>query len=148
MFGFLKRQHHDDHAEIRAEYERIIENARHEKLYTQYGVPDTPAARFQMIILHAVPTFRAYAATHRHKDTQTLFDMIFKDVELSFREIGVGDLSIPKKMRAYMKDFNGAIQAYMNDDQDPVQVADRNIFGGEGLVSEDFAAYIRALCKG
>ena len=91
---------------------QVIDAARAPVLYTDYEVPDTPAGRFQMITLHAVPYMLAYGRANDGRATQALFDMIFRDIELSFREIGVGDLAVPKKMKAFMKDFNGILQAH------------------------------------
>jgi|GEM_PF-1918671 len=147
MFGFLKRCEQTGYKKIQDNYISIIEKSRNKQLYTEFGVPDTPAARFQMILLHAVPIFRDYVKLKRNKDTQILFDMIFKDIELSFREIGVGDLGIPKKMQAYMKDFNGVMQAYLEGQEDPVQIVYRNVFGTKGNIGGNFSDYIRNLCK-
>lgn len=145
MFPFLKRKAAHNRDDVYTQYTEIIDLARNERLYTEYGVPDTPAGRFQMITLHAAPVLRNYAKDQRNKDSQLLFDMIFKDIELSFREIGVGDLSVPKKMRAYMKDFNGAVQAYNERGNDVVAVVERNVFNNEKKAGKAFRSYIEAL---
>lgn len=147
MFRFLKRNS-ENSGETREVYRDILEAARHETLYRECGVPDTPAGRFQMIVLHAAPVFIRYARQGRAEEAQLLFDLIFRDIELSFREIGVGDLSVPKKMKAYMKDFNGLIQAYADEKADPVQIAGRNVFGEDQKVPDDFSRYIKKLFEG
>ena len=132
--------------EIEQQYERIIHAARTPVLYTDYGVPDTPAGRFQMITLHAVPWLLAYKDKNDGHSSQILFDMIFADIELSFREIGVGDLSVPKKMKAFMKDFNGVLQAHAAPNADHVAITYKNVFGDDvGQVNVEFEQYIRGL---
>jgi cytochrome b pre-mRNA-processing protein 3 len=123
-------------------YKVIIRNARDEQLYNDFNVPDTPAGRFQMIALHAIPVMIGFADQQDHEKTQILFDMIFKDIELSFREIGVGDLGVPKKMKAYMNDFNGLFQAHIQKDADHVKITAANVFDDENQMNEQFAAYI------
>ena len=43
---------------------------------------------------------------------QALFDQMFIDMDRSIRELGVGDLSVPKHIKRMMKGFNGRCQAY------------------------------------
>ena len=141
----LKRKKND---EQRAVYESIITNARNPILYTEYTVPDNPAGRFQMIVLHAMPVMLGYMKTNNSTAVQNLFDMIFADIELSFREIGVGDLSVPKKMKAYMKDFNGVLHAHAAAGADHVAITQKNVFGDDAQMNEQFADYIRLLFQG
>ena len=131
--------------QIERQYTDIVAAARNPVLYTDYNVPDTPAGRFQMITLHAVPYMLAYGDVNDGKSSQKLFNMIFADIELSFREIGVGDLSVPKKMKAFMKDFNGVLQAHAAENSDHVMVTQKNVFGDEGHIEKPFAKYIQGL---
>jgi len=141
MFSLFKRKN----TEVEAVYEAIITDARQPKLYTEYNVPDTPIGRFEMVALHAMPYFVTYAKANEGGKTQALFDMIFADIEQSFREIGVGDLAVPKKMKRYMKDMNGMIQGHMAANADHVDIVRRNVFGDEGTMNTKFKAYIKGL---
>ena len=129
------------------DYETIVAQARNPALYTDYNVPDNPHGRFQMIALHASPYFIGYAQGGETGQSQTLFDIIFKDIELSFREIGVGDLGVPKKMKRYMQDFNGIIQGHAAANADHVDITRRNVFGEGGEVTPPFKNYIEGLFK-
>lgn len=68
---------------------------------------------------------------------QDVFDEMFVDIERSIREMGVGDLSVPHKMRAMMRGFNGRAQSYVaafaaaraGDDAPLREALRRNIFG-------------------
>ena len=141
MFSIFKAKNN----EVVRDYETILSASRNETLYTKYNVPDTPQGRFQMIALHAAPYFGVYADRKQGPRAQKLFDMIFRDIELSFREIGVGDLAVPKKMKRYMQDFNGLMQLHAAADADHVDITRRNVFGEEGELPSDFEIYIKGI---
>lgn len=143
MFSLFKQK--DD--TLNEVYDAIIDESRNPQLYCEYGVPDKPIGRFQMIALHSAPVIINFTRQGNTTKAQILFDKIFADIELSFREIGVGDLGVPKKMQRYMKDFNGIIQAHSADDADHVDITRRNVFGDDGEISQDFANYIKRLFK-
>ncbi len=74
-------------------------------------MPDTVDGRFDMIILHA------FAVLDRLKGEepefrQALVDELFRDMDRSLREMGVGDLSVGKKVRKMAEVFYGRIAAY------------------------------------
>jgi len=143
MFSLFKRKSD----EVNDIYINIIEQSRNPILYTDYNVPDKPIGRFQMLTLHAAPFFIDLINKGYSKTSQTLFDKIFSDIELSFREIGVGDLGVPKKMKRYMKDFNGIIHAHAAANADHAEITRRNVFGDEGVMDGNFKLYIEGLFK-
>jgi cytochrome b pre-mRNA-processing protein 3 len=144
MFSLLKRKNTD----IDDLYATIMDDARSPRLYTEFDVPDKPIGRFQMVALHAIPSFLVFARAEEPQKSQILFDRIFQDIEYSFREIGVGDLAVPKKMKRYMKDMNGMIQAHMADDANHVDIVRRNVFGDDGNMNGSFKKYIEELFDG
>jgi len=94
-----------------------------------------------MIALHAIP----HILSLDPKQSQALFDTIFQDIEYSFREIGVGDLAVPKKMKRYMKDFNGMVQAHAASKADHADITRRNVFGDDAKINAKFKTYIKGL---
>ena len=138
MFSLFKR----DDDDIKEIYDEILNISREPKLYTDYGVPDTPQGRFQMIALHCAPYMIMWTKNHEAQKTQRLFDMIFQDIEYSFREIGVGDLAVPKKMKSYMKNFNGIIQSHSVANADHADITRRNLFDTDVKIKPLFKAYI------
>jgi cytochrome b pre-mRNA-processing protein 3 len=81
---------------------------------------------------------------------QQLFDRFCRDIDDNFREMGVGDLAVPKKMRRVAEDFYGRAQAYesalgSNDAAALEAAVARNIFDvPEPLPgARRLAAYIR-----
>lgn len=130
MFSrFLGRAKGKDQA-TEALYRRLVSQARQPVFYRTFAVPDTVEGRLEMIFLHLVLLF------HRlHRDgeagqevTQAVFDQFTADMDRSLREMGVGDLSVPKRMKAIGQSFYGRLEVY-----------------GRALAEEDRAALSRAL---
>lgn len=83
--------------------------ARAPELYTDGGVPDTLDGRFQLLGLFTALTLREI---EDKKLRQALFDVLFQFCETGLRELGVGDIGIPYKLKAMMKAFHGHALQY------------------------------------
>ncbi|WP_119391586.1 ubiquinol-cytochrome C chaperone family protein [Taklimakanibacter lacteus] len=124
---------------LRAVYGAIVAAARHPRFYAEWGVPDTVDGRYDMIILHAVLVLDRLASDGEagRSFSQGLTDEVFADMDRSLREMGVGDLSVGKKVRRMAEVFYGRAQAYtplLRADDTPTlaQAIYRNIYAGEG----------------
>ena len=88
---------------IDALYGMIVAQARSPAFYVGYGVPDTVAGRLDMIVLHLVLVLRRLTRRARLPARppvgQQLFDRFCRDIDDNFREMGVGDLAVPKEMQ-------------------------------------------------
>ena len=122
--------------EARALYRQIAERARRPILFTLYGVPDTIDGRFEMIAMHAFLVMHRLKTrgTEAEAVSQQLFDTLIADMDRSLREIGIGDLSVPKHIKKMAKGLYGRIVSYekgLNDPNDAVMHAalDRNLYG-------------------
>lgn len=142
-------------ATIERLYGAIVAQSRRPEFYSDFGVPDTMEGRFEMVVLHTV------LACHRLKDgdevaralAQDVFDAFAADMDRTLRELGVGDLTVPKKMKKIGEAFYGRAAAYdaalsaPGDEALAVAVA-RNILDlGEGVpppAARALAAYVRA----
>ena len=118
-------------------YGAVVAQARQSAFYTDFAVPDTLDGRFDMIVLHSFMVLRRLEENGQegHDLAQRTFDVMFKDMDQSLREMGVGDLSVPKKIKAMAEVFYGQVDAYTKalvQDEDGVleQVLARNIFVG------------------
>src|SRR5687768_6344310 len=83
-------------------YGAIVAQARAPGFYRFYGVPDTVNGRFEMIVLHAVLVLSrldAGSGTARSLG-QAVFDHFCSDMDANLREMGVGDLGVPRQMKA------------------------------------------------
>jgi cytochrome b pre-mRNA-processing protein 3 len=145
-----------DRARVRAIYAAIVAQARQPVFYAELGVPDTLEGRYDMLMLHA------FLYMHRMKDeaeeakdvAQEVFDFMFSDMDRSLREMGVGDLSVPKKIKKMAQAFYGRATAYdaaiAKPGPDLVAAVGRNLFAGEASAASDAAIvadYMRDAAK-
>src|ERR1700681_4325946 len=134
-------------------YGTIVAQARAAPFYRIYGVPDTVNGRFEMVVLHTVLVLRRLESepVPVRRLGQVLFDLFCRDMDGSLREMGVGDLAVPDKMRKIGEAFYGRQAVYVAalaaPDPEPLIAAlARNVFGaqtGSGLGAIRLAAYVR-----
>ena len=88
--------------------------ARGPALYTRFGVPDTVEGRFELLLIHVVLLLhRLRGQGPQAKETgQALFDDFLQNLDDGLREMGVGDLSVGKKMRKLAEAIYGRGKAY------------------------------------
>src|SRR5215208_2599562 len=100
---------------IAALYGIIVAQARAPAFYQDYGVPDTIDGRFEMVVLHTVLVLRRLDAESGpiRGMGQGLFDLFCGDMDGSLREMGVGDLGVPREMRRIGEAFYGRQAAYV-----------------------------------
>ena len=131
-------------------YGAIVAQARAPSFYVDYGVPDSLEGRFDLIVLHLVLLIERLGGA---SDTigQGLFDVFCRDLDGNLREMGVGDLAVPKRMRAFGEAFYGRQAAYLaafaaSSGQELEKALARNIFAGvdPGRHAGRLAAYVRA----
>jgi cytochrome b pre-mRNA-processing protein 3 len=125
---------------IRALYGVIVAQARSAAFYTRYGVADTVQGRFELIVLHLVLVISRFG---REGDLgrqfgQRLFDQFCRDLDDNLREMGVGDLAVPKEMRRFAEAFYGRQAVYLaalstTDERELEKPLARNIFQAEGV---------------
>ena len=97
----------------RALFSAAVAQARTPALYTEMRVPDTHEGRFEIYSLHV------YLVLARLKDqgeqasetAQACFDAYIQSLDDALRDIGVGDLSVGKKMRKLGEAFYGRIRS-------------------------------------
>lgn len=130
-------------------YTAIVKQARQPSLYRDHGVPDSVDGRFEMIVLHQVLLYHRVGPmdTEARKVVQEVFDTFLADMDRSLREMGVGDLGVPKRMKAMGKSFYGRLHAYgkalaENDRTALAEALSRNLFPEGGARSlESLVAY-------
>ena len=98
----------------RALYAACVDQARSTSLYADLGVPDTVEGRFELYTLHlSLLLDRMKGQGPAAADTsQALFDAYVQALDDSLREMGVGDLSVGKKMRKLAEAFYGRVKNY------------------------------------
>src|SRR4051812_12978876 len=116
-------------------YGTIVAQARLPVFYTAFEVTDTVEGRFEMIVLHLALVARRLA---RDPATQPLASPLFarfcRDLDHNLREMGVGDLIVPKKMQGFAAAYFGRARAYdqalaAGDRESTAAAVARNVLG-------------------
>jgi len=147
MFNWNKNKRADKQIAEKL-YFQAVEQARQPEFYEEMNVPDSFDGRFEMISLHVFLVMNTLKDRNKRR-AQALFDAMFRNVDLTLREMGIGDLSVPKHMRKMMKAYNGRAHSYqkaLNEEEDLKEVLKRNVYGtAEEAREEDLdrlAAYV------
>lgn len=101
-------------APVNALLERIVGASREPALYLQGGVPDNFEGRFEALTLHLFLVLR------RLRDlpvpaadvAQDLIDASFAYLELGFRQGGISDVAVPKRIKKIGRSFYGRLGGY------------------------------------
>ena len=86
-------------------YNNLVNLTRNKELYKEYKNQDTFSDRLIFFLLHFAFFLKAYKNNENKEILQEIYDYIFRQLELSIREIGYGDQSINKKMKEYINLF-------------------------------------------
>ena len=90
-------------------YNNLVKLTRNKDLYKGFKNQDTFSDRIIFFLLHFAFFLKIYKENNNKELLQEIYDYIFRQVELSIREIGYGDQSINKKMKDYLNLFYGMI---------------------------------------
>jgi cytochrome b pre-mRNA-processing protein 3 len=153
ILSAFRRHRHDRNMQIL--YGAIVAQARSPVFYARYGVSDSVDGRFELIVLHLVLVLRRLGGeqesmpgqgplhTFGHGIAQQLFDVFCRDLDDNLREMGVGDMAVPRRMRKFGEAFYGRQAAYAAalaaaDVRELEKALARNIF--DGMDANDNAA--------
>jgi cytochrome b pre-mRNA-processing protein 3 len=132
-------------------YASIIAAAREPVFYRDWGTPDTPLGRYEMLGLHMILFLHRTRTAAKPVDAlaQDVLDEFFKDIDHSIRELGVGDPSVPKRMKKLARMFYGRMGHYWSalDENDRAALGEalaRNIApdAPETIARDDIAGYM------
>ncbi len=160
LLGLFRRPRHERTGFIL--YGAAVTAAREPRFYAEIGVPDTAAGRFELVALHAGLLIRRLrAGGNKTSDAlaQAVFDAMFSDMDVNLREMGIGDLSVGKRVKMLWEGFHGRTQSYAEalDAGDNAALAtalERNIWvkepapEGAGLALAEYAARVDASLGG
>ena len=136
MFSFFKSD--KKLSNVDKVYSIVVDQSRKPIFYTELLIPDNIDGRFDVLSLHMFFIFsRLKNEENIAADfSQSLFDTMFVDMDQSLREMGVGDLSVGKRVKDMGKALLGRIEAY--DKAFSAEYSDieatiiRNIYRGDG----------------
>ena len=86
-------------------YNTLVNLSRNKSLFSIFTNKDTFSDRILILLFHFAFFLRAYKNNNDKEYFQKFFDYFFRQIELSLREIGYGDVSINKKMKDYINIF-------------------------------------------
>lgn len=150
ILKFLRKSPHA--AAVERLHGEIVAAARQPALFQEgYGVADTLDGRFDLLVLHAFLALSALAARPAPgpRIAQETADRLFAGLDAALREMGVGDLAVPKRMKKLGDDYNGRSAAYaaaLAGQGGALEAAlARNIHGtADASVAARLARYVRA----
>jgi cytochrome b pre-mRNA-processing protein 3 len=131
-------------------YAAVVAQARQPIFYAALGAPDTNEGRFELYSLHVILLLQRLRGEgpEAAEAAQALFDTFTSALDNALRETGVGDLTVPRRMRRLGEAFYGRAKAYdaaLGDEGALEALIGRTVFAGEcgeGR-SEALAAYVR-----
>lgn len=129
IFNLFKKKN-SNRAIVDRQYATLTSAARVPFFYSDMAVPDTVMGRLEMLSLVMILFFRRTSRSDRSGQelAQEIIDAFFQDIDHSIRELGVGDQSVPKRMKKLAGMFYGRAQTY-----------------GEALQAQDAASLAQAL---
>ena len=113
-------------------YQKIVNISRNKIFYTKYSVPDTIDGRFDMLILITIIVVHRLSKIKNQgiELSQKIFDIIFKDLDYSLRELGAGDVSVANNMKKLISSYMGRqkiyVKAFKNEDEKFLALAFKN----------------------
>ena len=90
-------------------YNNLVQLTRNKELYKYFKSQDEFSDRLIFFLIHFAFFFKEFKNDENTALLQEIYDSIFKQLELSIREIGYGDQSINKKMKDYLNTFHSII---------------------------------------
>jgi len=154
IFPLMRRSRRVD--TIPSVYGAIVAQARSPFFYGGYRVPDTVEGRLGMIVLHLALLLRRLAAENAEMREfgQRVFDRFCQDMDDNLREMGVGDLAVPRHMRRIGEGFYGQVTAYDRaltgvNPKALEEALRRNIFAGAPAAAgaAQLALYVREAAR-
>jgi cytochrome b pre-mRNA-processing protein 3 len=139
---------------IEAIYGMIVTQAREPLFYRDLGVPDTVNGRFDLVLLHLWLLLRRLKSVGSGTAlSQALFDHFCTDMDDNLREMGVGDQTVPKRMREFGEAFYGRTAAYdmaLSEGIDALAGAIcKNVLNGEKMEkAREIALYVESAIAG
>ena len=155
MIFRLFRRRDERLAPVKALLARVAEASRVPWLYAEAGIPDDFEGRFDSFALHAFLVLRRLRELPAPAAdvAQDFVDQCFAYLEIGFRQNGVSDIAVPKKMKKVAQGFYGRVNAYEAalDSGDPEQLVAalaRNASGSGARLLADYVERSRSRLAG
>ncbi len=113
IFGLFRNRKHNQ-AIVNRQYEALTAASRQPVFFLDYGMPDTVMGRFEMLCVVMILFFRrtSRSPVSGQQLAQEIVDAFFQDLDHSIRELGIGDVGVPKRMKKFAGMFYGRLESY------------------------------------
>ena len=125
-------------------YYKCLLASRRPEFYTKFEVADTFDGRFDMLcLIISVYMHKLTREPEKTKEfSQNLFDVMFKDMDLTLREMGAGDLGVGKRVKIMSENFMGRLIKYSQSLENKnasllAKALSRNLYRQNGIVNPD-----------
>ena len=95
-------------------YNNLVKLTRNKNIYLNLKNKDTFSDRLVIFLYHFGFFLKNYKLKISKDNAQELFDFVVRQIELSIREIGYGDVSVNKKMKEYVNLFYTILEKIEN----------------------------------
>ena len=95
-------------------YNNLVKLSRNKNLFSIFTDKDTFSDRLLILLFHFAFFLRKFIENTDKEYLQKFYDYFFRQIELSLREIGYGDVSINKKMKDYVNIFYSILDKITN----------------------------------
>jgi len=108
------RQRADTGRKAEELYGSVVTAARQQAFYGRLGVPDTPEGRFELVAIHLFLALEALRGKGGEADelARRTIEAFVVDMDDCMREMGVGDLTVPKKVKRAAAGFYERAASY------------------------------------
>ena len=130
-------------------YNNLVNLTRNKVLYKNLKKQDIFSDRLIFLLLHFAFFLKNFKDESNKAILQEVYDYIFRQLELSIREIGYGDQSINKKMKIYINSFYSMLDKIHNWDSssDELKKSILLSFLDEGIYYDDLIKYFNNYIK-
>ena len=127
-------------------YNNLIKLTRNKNLYLNLKNKDTFSDRLIILLFHLGFFLKIYKKEISKNEAQNLFDFIIRQIELSIREIGYGDVSVNKKMKDYVNLFYSILEKI--DKWDNLKLSEKkDVLGNLMNIKEDNDLFVEYFNK-
>lgn len=116
-------------------YGNVVTQARNPVFYAEMGIPDTLEGRYEMVVLHlalVLERLRAEGEAGTALSRETI-ETFVADMDGSMRELGVGDLTVPKKVKSAAAGLYARADAFRQALARDAAAGDAAVAGGGAL---------------
>ena len=146
-------------------YNNLVNLTRNKELYKNFDKQDTFSDRLVFLLFHFAFFLKVFKNDDNKDLLQEIYDYVFRQLELSIREIGYGDQTINKKMKDYINLFYSMLDKihnweastieykksilliFLDNSQDPTDLTDYFEKYRKNLLNNTLNFYIKGVVK-